>query len=212
MGDARPGDNLYTNSVLALDASTGAIAGYHQYHWNGSWDWDEIDPPLLIDIERDGRAIPALVHPGRNGYLWILERRAVPASASSTPSPTSTRTPSPPSTRAPDARRTTPEHTPGTGRPASFCPSLTGGKNWPPAAFNPRDAAALHSGHRETSAPRWRAARSSTRRGACSPGPDPATRIRDGAEHLGELQAWNLDSGELAWAPGVRVARTGAPS
>ena len=76
MGDARPGDNLYTNSVLALDAATGAIAGYHQYHHNGSWDWDEADPPLVLDVERDGRTIPSLVHPGRNGYLWLLERRA----------------------------------------------------------------------------------------------------------------------------------------
>ena len=76
MGDVRPGDNLYTNSVLALDAATGEIAGYHQYHHNGSWDWDEVDPPLVLDIVRNGRTIPSLVHPGRNGYLWLLERRA----------------------------------------------------------------------------------------------------------------------------------------
>ena len=76
MGDARPGDNLHTNSVLALDAETGEIKGYHQYHHNGSWDWDESDPPLVLDIERNGRTIPSLVHPGRNGYLWFLERSA----------------------------------------------------------------------------------------------------------------------------------------
>ena len=62
--------------VLALDIATGAIAGYHQYHHNGSWDWDEANPPLVLDIERDGRTISSLVHPGRNGYLWLLERRA----------------------------------------------------------------------------------------------------------------------------------------
>ena len=76
MGDARPGDNLYATSVLALDVDTGDIRAHHQYHWNDSWDWDEVDPPLLIDVERDGRTRKALVHPGRNAYLWVLERSA----------------------------------------------------------------------------------------------------------------------------------------
>ena len=76
IGDARPGDNLYSNSVIALDADTGALTAHHQYHWNGSWDWDEVAAPLLIDVERGGRTIKSLVHPGRNGYLWLLERSA----------------------------------------------------------------------------------------------------------------------------------------
>src|SRR5256886_6547365 len=41
-GDMHPGDNLYTSSVVALDADTGKIKGHHQYHWNDSWDWDEV--------------------------------------------------------------------------------------------------------------------------------------------------------------------------
>ncbi|HCA35175.1 MAG TPA: PQQ-dependent dehydrogenase, methanol/ethanol family, partial [Gammaproteobacteria bacterium] len=76
IGDQRPGDNLYTNSVLALDIETGAIRDHHQYHWNGSWDWDEVSTPILMPVERNGRLIDALVHPGRNGYLWTLERTA----------------------------------------------------------------------------------------------------------------------------------------
>ena len=76
IGDARPGDNLYSNSVIALDADTGALTAHHQYHWNGSWDWDEVAAPLLIDVERGRRTIKSLVHPGRNGYLWLLERSA----------------------------------------------------------------------------------------------------------------------------------------
>ena len=75
-GDARPGDNLYTNSVVALDVETGALKAYHQYHWNDSWDWDEVSAPLLIDLPRNGRTVPGLVHAGRNGYLWMLERSA----------------------------------------------------------------------------------------------------------------------------------------
>src|SRR5262249_60358762 len=71
-----PGDNLYASSVIALDADTGKIRGHHQYHWNDSWDWDEVSTPLLIDFPKDGRTVKDLVHPGRNGYLWRLERGA----------------------------------------------------------------------------------------------------------------------------------------
>ena len=74
-GNVRPGDNLYTNSVIALDVDSGELKGYHQYHWNGSWDWDEVSAPLLLDVERRGRVFKGLVHAGRNGYLWLLERR-----------------------------------------------------------------------------------------------------------------------------------------
>src|SRR5690606_26502259 len=76
IGDYRPGDNLYSTSVIALDVDTGELKAYHQYHWNDSWDWDEVSPPLLFDVTREGRTFPALVHPGRNGYLWLLERKA----------------------------------------------------------------------------------------------------------------------------------------
>ena len=74
MPDTRPGDNLYTTSVIALDVTTGAIKGHHQYHWNDAWDWDEVSAPLLIDYERGGKNVEGLVHAGRNGYLWWLER------------------------------------------------------------------------------------------------------------------------------------------
>src|ERR687887_1467978 len=51
--DAHPGDNLYATSVIALNPDTGKLKAYHQYHWNDSWDWDEVDAPVLIDVPRD---------------------------------------------------------------------------------------------------------------------------------------------------------------
>ena len=51
MGEVRSGDNLYANSVIALDADTGELKAHHQYHWNDSWDWDEVSAPLLIDVQ-----------------------------------------------------------------------------------------------------------------------------------------------------------------
>jgi alcohol dehydrogenase (cytochrome c) len=69
MGDQRPGDNLYTSSVVALDVSTGRIKGHHQYHPNDSWDWDEVSPPILVDYQRQGRTIKGLID---RRARWIL--------------------------------------------------------------------------------------------------------------------------------------------
>ena len=74
MGDRRPGDNLYTSSTVAIEVTSGRLKGYHQYHPNDSWDWDEVSPPLLIDYKRQNRTVKGLVNPARNGYLWFLER------------------------------------------------------------------------------------------------------------------------------------------
>jgi alcohol dehydrogenase (cytochrome c) len=57
MGDQRPGDNLFTSATIALDAATGKIKGHFQYHPNDSWDWDEVNPPILVDYRRNGRTI-----------------------------------------------------------------------------------------------------------------------------------------------------------
>src|SRR5690625_2889946 len=56
-GDARPGDNLYATSVVAMDADTGEIRNHFQYHWNDSWDWDEVASPIVVGFERDGESI-----------------------------------------------------------------------------------------------------------------------------------------------------------
>ena len=68
-GDAHPGDNLYTTSVLGLDPETGKIKTHFQYHPNDSWDWDEVEAPILVDLQRDGRTIKSLIHPGRERDL-----------------------------------------------------------------------------------------------------------------------------------------------
>src|SRR6516164_4169168 len=77
-GDQRPGDNLYTSSVVALDVNSGQIKGHFQYHPNDSWDWDEVSPPIVVDYQRDGRTVKGLVNVSRSGYLWQLERTGGP--------------------------------------------------------------------------------------------------------------------------------------
>ncbi len=197
IGDTRPGDNLYTNSILALDATTGALKGYHQYHPNDSWDWDEVDSPLLIDIERGGRTIPALVHPGRNGYLWLLERQAdrirfvdakpyVYQNAFTAIDPQTGRP------------TYDPEHIPGTGKRALFCPSLWGGKNWPPAAYNPQTRL-LYIPANENLCTSMEGEEVKYEPGRSFTGARSELMMREG-NHIGELQAWNLDTGMKVWS------------
>src|SRR5438132_1376026 len=137
VGDKRPGDNLYTASTLALDVSTGEMKGYHQYHPNDSWDYDEVSPPLLIDYQRGGRTIKGLIDVARDGYLWFLERSAGPIRfVEGKPYVYQNVFRSlDPETGRPGID---PAHKPATGKRADYCPGTHGGKNWPPIAFSPK--------------------------------------------------------------------------
>ncbi|MCW5696487.1 MAG: PQQ-binding-like beta-propeller repeat protein [Bauldia sp.] len=69
----RPGDNLYTNSALGLDGDTGEIVWYFQYTPNDSWDYDEVGVHTLIDLEVDGQMRRVVAHSARNGFYYTLD-------------------------------------------------------------------------------------------------------------------------------------------
>ena len=73
-GGDRPGANLYGNSVVAVEAETGAYRWHFQTIHHDLWDADPPAPPALFDIPRDGGAIPALGVTTKSGYLYILNR------------------------------------------------------------------------------------------------------------------------------------------
>ncbi|MCB9385176.1 MAG: PQQ-dependent dehydrogenase, methanol/ethanol family [Bryobacterales bacterium] len=73
-GDARTGDNLYTDSVVALDADTGSLRWHFQYTPHDMWDWDGINELVFAEIEHDGRREKALLHADRNGHFYALNR------------------------------------------------------------------------------------------------------------------------------------------
>jgi len=197
MGDQREGDNLYTSSTLALDVATGKIKGYFQYHPNESWDWDEVSPPILVDYQRNGRTVKGLIDAARDGYLWFLERtdgkinfiegkpfvrQNVFASLD-------------PKTGRPNVD---PSKQPGTGKKADFCPSWWGGKNWPPISFNPKtrmiyipaneNLCAVMVGRKVDYSP-----------GRNYTGATTDLYIYPGSDHIGEVQAWNVDTGKRVW-------------
>jgi alcohol dehydrogenase (cytochrome c) len=71
---ARPGDNLYTDSVVALDVDTGKLVWYYQYLPNDSWDYDEIGVHMLYDANINGEMRKVVGHFGRNGFFYSIDR------------------------------------------------------------------------------------------------------------------------------------------
>ena len=197
-GDIRDGDNLYATSVLALEVDTGKLRAHHQYHWNDSWDWDEVSAPLLIDFMRDGETVPGLVHPGRNGYLWFLSRSAdgigfVDAQPYVKQDVFTS--------LDPDTGRPTydEEKKPGVGKPATFCPSLWGGKDWPPAAFSPRTRL-LYIPANDNVCSHMTGIEEEYRKGRTFMGAESELIVDAEAGFIGELQAWNVDTAEEVWS------------
>lgn len=74
-GDVRPGDNLYTDSVVALDADTGKLAWHFQFTPHDDHDWDSAQVPVLVDHSYDGRRRKLMLWPNRNGFYYVLDRQ-----------------------------------------------------------------------------------------------------------------------------------------
>ena len=204
IADDRPGDNLYTNSTLALDLATGTLKGYHQYTPHDSWDWDEVSGPLLIDTEIDGKLVKTATHAGRNGYVWILDRNqgqlkflhAFPFSNNNVFTSIDPKTGRP---VIDESKR------PGAKQGGEFCPSIGGGKDWVPEAWSPQTKLLYVPANNNICAflPK-----------GVVPKPDArgfyvgyevesifgSVRTSAGAaDHLGELQAWDLNTGKRVW-------------
>jgi len=73
-GAPRPGDDLYTDCVLALDPDTGKLKWHFQFTPHDLYDYDATETPILLDAEYDGEARKLLVEANRNGYLYVLDR------------------------------------------------------------------------------------------------------------------------------------------
>ena len=93
----RPGDNLYTTSVIALDPDTGKLKFYHQELPHDAWDFDSAVGEFLM-VDRDGRKL--VVHPNKGGFVFVYDRanakvaeRLAAGRKTSTSSRTSTRRP-----------------------------------------------------------------------------------------------------------------------
>ena len=73
-GDVRPGDNLYSSSVVALDADTGKLKWHYQFMPHDEFDWDAVQVPVLADITWQGRPRKLMLWANRNGFYYVLDR------------------------------------------------------------------------------------------------------------------------------------------
>src|SRR5437867_723376 len=74
-GDTRtPADNLYSNSVIALDADTGKLKWYYQFTPGDEYDWDSTQVPVLVDMEWQRRPRKLMLWANRNGFFYVLDR------------------------------------------------------------------------------------------------------------------------------------------
>ena len=73
-GFDRKGNDLYGNSVVALDANTGKVKWFFQAVHHDIWDFDLPPAPVLVDLAVNGKKVPALVQTGKVGYLYVLNR------------------------------------------------------------------------------------------------------------------------------------------
>ena len=75
-GSLRPGDNLYTDSLVSVDLETGEYVCHFQYIAHDVWDLDAVSPPILTPVRNDdGEEVPGLLHGGKTGHVYVHDRR-----------------------------------------------------------------------------------------------------------------------------------------
>lgn len=128
--------NLYTSSVVALDASTGQIKWHYQFTPHDAWDYDGVNEMVLSDLSIGGKKTPVLMHANRNGFFYVLNRAngklisADPFVDMNWASKVDLATGRPVEIPGNKMR-------PGMERKATgICPSLLGGKNWMPMSYD----------------------------------------------------------------------------
>jgi alcohol dehydrogenase (cytochrome c) len=131
--EMRRGDNLYTNSVIALDGSTGRMLGYNQLVKHDTHDWDVDSPPMLATTT-SGRAIVASAN--KNGLLSILDRSRLGTARVDIPAG-NLGTALPLIAEMPTTTRENVDVPLSRDRVVHFCPGITGGTEWNGAAYSP---------------------------------------------------------------------------
>lgn len=200
---SRKGDNLYTDSTIAIDVDTGKIKGYHQYQHNDSWDWDEVDAPLLINTDVKGHEVKAAVHVGRDGYIWVLNRAGgklnfVDAWPFAYNNVITSVDPKTGRVKYDETRK------PDIGKGASFCPGLWGAKDWPPAAYNQKTKLLYVPANNHLCGELPAGEKTKYKPGEVFIGYDlggvlNSIRVPKETQTIGELQAWNLKTGKMEW-------------
>lgn len=190
----RPGDNLYTDSVIALNPDNGHIKWHYQYTPHDTWDYDGTNEPVLVDLTYEGKPYKALVSASRNGWFYAIDRQNGKfiyaekfAHATSV------------SGFKDGVAITDPAMRPDIGKEVFTCPSFLGGKNWWPIAVDPQNHLAfvptLHTCMKMKGNPVSYKAGLPFLGESFNVMHDP-----ENPDHWGSVQAIDLNTGKRAWS------------
>ena len=178
-GAERPGDNLYTNSMVAVDLNTGAYKWHYQYIAHDVWDLDAVSPPILIDVkDKSGKMVPGVIHGGKTGHVYVHNRtdgKLIRFSEAMVPQENMWVLP--------------------TTQGARMLPGANGGVEWSPMAFHPkyRLAYALNLHQPMT----YHVEPSKYPGGKLWLG--GAFKAIEGEKQWGRVAAVNVDTGKMTW-------------
>jgi len=132
----RPGDNKWTTGVFARDIATGEARWYYQSSPHDLFDHDDINEQVLLDMPVNGRMTPVLVRPGRNGFMYVIDRRTGQVYSADAYGFINSIDGVDLATGRP---RMVKDKEPKEGRVTrNICPTASGVKDWNPSAFSPR--------------------------------------------------------------------------
>jgi PQQ-dependent dehydrogenase (methanol/ethanol family) len=134
--EQRPGDNLWTAGVFARDPDTGAAKWFYQTFPHDEHDYDGVNEIILLDMPVNGKVRKVLLHPDRDGYMYVLDRATGELLQAHPYGPIN-------STKGVDLKTgrpiVNPEKTTKLGQTVrDICPTASGAKDWQPSAFSPR--------------------------------------------------------------------------
>jgi alcohol dehydrogenase (cytochrome c) len=179
-GDERPGDNLYTDSLLAIDLDKGTYKCHFQYIAHDVWDLDAASAPILIDVkDKSGRMVPGVVHGGKTGHVYVHDRAdcsLIRFSEAMIPQENMWVLPTPEGAR--------------------MLPGANGGVEWSPMSFSPKTrlvyALNLHQPMTYHVEPTKYPGGSRLWLGG-------AFKVIPGEKQWGRVAAVNVDTGKVAW-------------
>lgn len=179
-GAERPGDNLYTDSLVAVDLDKGTYKCHFQYVPHDVWDLDAVSPPILLDVKgKDGKTVPGLIHGGKTGYMYIHDRRdcsLIRYSEPMVPIENLWALPTPQGTR--------------------MLPGANGGVEWNPMAFDPKARLAVALNLHQPMTYHVEAAQYP---GGSKLWLGGAFKVIPGERQWGRAAAVNVDTGKIAW-------------
>lgn len=193
--EQRPGDNKWTAAIFARHPDTGEAAWAYQISPHDQFDYDGVNENILLDLPIQGQTRKVLVHPDRNGYVYVIDRGTGEV-LSATPYVHIT------TTKGVDLKTGRPmevaEKSPGVGRTVrDICPASPGGKDWQPSAYSPRTRL-LYMPHNNLCQDE-EAVNANYIRGTPYVGANVRMYAGPGG-HRGRFTAWDPVSGKAVWS------------